>query len=228
MCGRFSITLEAGEVQLQLALGEMPKDWRPRFNVAPSQPVPVVIDAEQRDVGWMQWGLVPFWAKSADIGNKLINARAETVAEKPAYRAAFKQRRCLIVADGFYEWLKPGGRGVPSVPYYFHAKDGAPFTFGGLWEEWQDPDGKPLRTCTIITCEANEVVRPIHQRMPVILEEKARWAWLTKDAGPELQSLLTPARADFLASHPVSRMVNSPANDTPLCVEPAEGQGRLF
>ena len=181
MCGRFSITLEAGEVQLQLALGEMPEDWLPRFNVAPSQQIAVVTDAAGRDVQWMQWGLVPFWAKSPEIGNKLINARAETVAEKPAYRTAFKQRRCLIVADGFYEWIRPGGRSVPAVPYYFHAKDGAAFTFSGLWEEWKDPDGKPLYTCTIITCEANEVVRPVHHRMPVILEEEARWAWLAQE-----------------------------------------------
>jgi putative SOS response-associated peptidase YedK len=228
MCGRFTITLEAGEVQLQLALGEMPKDWRPRFNVAPSQPIAVVTDPEKRKVEWMQWGLVPFWAKAAEIGNKLINARAETVAEKPAFRDAFKQHRCLILADGFYEWLKPGGRSGPSVPFYFHEQKKAPFTFGGLWDQWKDENGRVLNSCTIITCPANEVVRPVHHRMPVIFAEEARWAWLAQGTAPDLQFMLAPVRADFLVSYAVSRMVNSPGNDSPACLERAEEQGRLF
>jgi putative SOS response-associated peptidase YedK len=222
------MTLEAGAVQLQLGLGKMPDDWQPRFNVAPSQPVAVVMDAASRDVSWMRWGLVPFWAKSPEIGNRLINARAETAAEKPAFRSAFKRRRCLVLADGFYEWLKPGGRGVPSVPYYFHEKDHAPFTFAGLWDEWENAEGKPLRSCTILTCPANEVVRPVHDRMPVILEETARWAWLTREAVQDLQALLVPVQEGFLGAYAVSRAVNSPANDSPDCVERAAEQDHLF
>lgn len=219
MCGRFTITLDAEEVQLQLGLGEMPADWRPRFNVAPSQPVPVVWDAEQRNVEWMQWGLVPFWAKSPAIGNKMINARAETVAEKPAFRQAFRQRRCLIVADGFYEWLKPE-KGGASIPYYFHEKHGAAFTFSGLWDEWRNGEGEVLRSCTIITSPANAVVQPVHDRMPVILDGDKRWAWLTEQDPLALQALLVPVQADFLEGFRVSRQVNSPQNDSAACVLP--------
>jgi len=228
MCGRFSITLEAGEVQLQLALGAMPKDWRPRFNVAPSQRVPVVIDADRRDVLWMKWGLVPFWAKSAEIRNRLINARAETVSEKPAFRTSFKQRRCLIPADGFYEWLKPGGRNIPSIPYYFHEKEHAAFTFAGIWDEWKDDTGSVLQSCSIITCAANEIVFPIHNRMPVILNEETRWDWLQKTDKIELESLLLPAKKDFLSSYAVSRTVNNPAVDSEVCLLPEHQQDRLF
>jgi putative SOS response-associated peptidase YedK len=228
MCGRFSITLEAEEIQLKLGLGELPEDWKPRFNVAPSQPVAVVLDPDHRDVHWMMWGLVPFWAKSTGIGSRLINARAETVAEKPAFRQAFQQRRCLILADGFYEWLKPGSQGAASVPYYFHEKHGLPFTFAGLWDRWQDQNGNELQSCTIITCPANKVVQPIHDRMPVILDEKARWEWLAPLANPALQALLRPVDDGFLERYAVSRIVNNPRVDAAECLAPQPGQDSLF
>lgn len=228
MCGRFTITLEARELQLNLSIGELPEDWQPRFNIAPSQLIPVVVDAGQRKVEWMQWGLVPFWAKSSGISSKLINARAETVAEKTAFRQSFLQRRCLILADGFFEWLKTGGRSIPSTPYFFHEKNKAPFTFSGLWDRWEGTDGKVLKSCTIITCNANEVVKPIHHRMPVILDEANRWEWLSSNEPQELQSLLVPIREDFLNTYPVSRLVNNPNIDSEDCLLPAREQGRLF
>ena len=228
MCGRFSITLEAGEVQLKLGLGEMPSDWKPRYNLAPSQPVPVILDPEKRVVHWMTWGLVPSWAKSPAIGSQLINARAETVAEKPAFRQSFTQRRCLILADGFYEWLKTGGSGKSSVPYYFHEERGLPFTFAGLWDCWQDHEGNELQSCTIITCPANGVVQPIHDRMPVILDDKARWEWLTPLAAPALLAMLKPIEDGFLERYPVSRLVNNPRIDNINCLTPQAGQESLF
>lgn len=228
MCGRFTITLEAGEVQLSLGLGEMPNDWKPRYNVAPSQLIPVVMDADQRDVRMLKWGLVPFWAKTAAIDNKLINARAETIAEKPAFRQSFAQRRCLIVADGFFEWMKPGSGKGPSTPYFFHERSHAPFTFAGIWDEWKPDDGKPLQTCSIITCEANDTVNPVHHRMPVILNEAARWRWLASDSVDELKTLLVPAADEFLVAYAVSRTVNSPAVDSEVCLLPEAKQNRLF
>ncbi len=228
MCGRFTITAKAEEFQQRLELGEMPDDWQPRYNVAPSQPIPVVTDADQRHVQWMQWGLVPFWAKNPAIGGKMINARAETVAEKPAFRQSFLRRRCLILADGFYEWMKTGGRKAPSIPYYFHEKNHAPFTFSGLWDQWEDQDGKKLQSCTIITCPANEIVGPIHARMPVILDDAKRWDWLTSNNLEELQSMLGPIGNSYLSAYPVSRSVNSPAVDSEVCLLPERQQDSLF
>ncbi len=228
MCGRFTITAKAEEFQLRLGLGEMPDDWQPRYNVAPSQSVPVVIDADQRQVHWMQWGLVPFWAKTAAVGGKMINARAETVADKPAFRQSFAQRRCLILADGFYEWLKTGQRKGSSIPYYFHREDHSPFTFSGLWDQWTDADGKILQSCTIITCAANDTVLPIHARMPVILEDTKRWAWLTMIEPQDLQSLLVPVDEAFLTAYPVSRSVNNPNFDSEVCLQPERSQDSLF
>ena len=228
MCGRFTITATAEEFQQRLELGEMPDDWQPRYNVAPSQSIPVVTDADQRRVHWMQWGLVPFWAKTAAIGGKMINARAETVAEKPAFRQSFLQRRCLILADGFYEWFKPGDPKVPAIPYYFHEKDHSPFTFSGLWDKWENADGKVLQSCTIITCPANETVFPVHARMPVILDETKHWDWLTQQNPQELQSMLVPVDKEFLSTYPVSRAVNSPAFDSEVCLLPEQQQNRLF
>lgn len=228
MCGRFTITAKAEDLQLHLGLGEMPGDWQPRYNIAPSQPVPVVIDAGQRQVQWMQWGLVPFWAKTHAIGGQMINARAETVAEKPAFRQSFTQRRCLILADGFYEWLKTGVGKGSSHPYYFHKRDHSPFTFSGLWDEWGDADGKVLQSCTIITCPANETVLPIHARMPVILEDSKRWDWLTLTDPQDLQSLLVPIDREFLSAYPVSRAVNNPKFDSETCLQPEQQQNSLF
>lgn len=188
----------------------------PRFNIAPTQFVPVVRHLEaDRFLSAMKWGLIPSWAKDEKIGNKLINARAETVAEKPAFRSAFKSRRCIVSASGFYEWKKLE-RG--KQPYYFYLKDKPVFGFAGLWEEWRDTEsGEILETCTIITTEANKVLLPVHDRMPVILKTEDYEQWLdTKLKDREmLEELLKPYPAEEMSSHAVSRAVNSPTVDSP-------------
>ena len=222
MCGRFTLTLDPGELQELLELGPFIHLHQPRYNIAPSQPIPIVKDPETRAIELYRWGLVPFWADSPDIGYRMINARSETVHEKPSFRAAFKYRRCLILADGFFEWhaQKPG---ESKTPYFFKLKDDAPFTFAGLYEHWQSPEGGELHTCTILTCEPNDLVREYHNRMPVMLGEGSRWEWLNPDESTEdLKSLLVPFPADHMKAFAVSRQVNSPKNDSPEILNPVE------
>lgn len=222
MCGRFTLTLEPGELQALLDLGPFIHIVQPRYNIAPTQPIPIVKDPATRAVELYRWGLVPFWSKDLDIGNRLINARSETAAEKPAFRAAFKYRRCLILADGFYEWKKEL-QSKAKTPYLFKLKDDSPFTFAGLYEHWEPPEGGELHTCTILTCEPNELVGRMHNRMPVMLDAEARWRWLDPELDSRsLQALLKPYPADQMKAYPVSKAVNSPGNDTPDVVEPVE------
>jgi putative SOS response-associated peptidase YedK len=219
MCGRFTLTLDPVELRQAFDLGEMPEEWIPRYNIAPTQPVAVVTDASARKVDFMRWGLVPSWAKDISIGSKLINARGETVAEKPSFRSAFARRRCLILADGFYEWQKTGTKS-PSIPYYFRLEDGGPFAFAGLWEFWQSSEGDGLKTCTIITTEANARVAPVHDRMPVILNPQTTWAWLGEGSGEALVKLLKPYPAEEMVAYKVSRMVNDPGKDVAALIKP--------
>ncbi|HNT55021.1 MAG TPA: SOS response-associated peptidase [Anaerolineaceae bacterium] len=202
MCGRFTLTLDADEIRTALRLGQIPAEWQPRRNIAPTEAVAVVVDAATRAVAWMRWGLVPSWAKDISIGSRMFNARAETLAEKPSFRAALQQRRCLILADGFYEWQKPASGRGKSQPFYFRLQDNGPFMFAGLWESWRQGDGETLRSCTLITCAANATVAPIHERMPVILLGDAPWQWLAAPA----QSLLAPLPAEALTVEKVSGM----------------------
>lgn len=220
MCGRYTITLHPEAVRQGLELKEMPSDWVPRYNVAPSQSIPVVTDAQERDVKMMRWGLIPYWAKDLTIGNRLINARAETLAEKPSFRQAFAKRRCLILADGFYEWQKGAGPKGKSQPYLFKLENGDPFAFAGLWEFWRSPEGMEIHSCTIITTNANAVVAPVHDRMPVMLNGDNLWKWLSQEKPDELESLLAPYPAEKMVRFPVSTMVNSPELDRPELVEP--------
>lgn len=227
MCGRFTLTLDPGELQELLNLGPFLHIVQPRYNIAPSQPIPIVKDSQSKSVELYLWGLVPFWAKDPKIGYKMINARAETVSEKPAYRAAFKYRRCLILADGFYEWqaVKDGGG---KQPYLFKLKNDDPFTFAGLYEHWESPEGGELHTCTILTCESNDLVSQVHNRMPVMLDEKARWQWLDPKAKEDqLLDTLAPYPAEKMKGFPISKAVNSPENDTPAVVEPVLDQWTL-
>lgn len=217
MCGRTTLTIQPDD--LQEAFGfEVPAGYRSRYNIAPSQNLLTIAGSgEERGFRFYRWGLVPFWAKEPSIGNRMINARAETVASKPAFRSAFRSRRCLVVADGFYEWARRRGG---KQPYRMRLKTGAPMTFAGLWERWEK-GGEPLETCTIITTPANEVVAPIHDRMPVILAPEARWAWLSDDTeSSDLEAMLVPYGSDDLEAYEVSTLVNSPANDEPECIEP--------
>jgi putative SOS response-associated peptidase YedK len=222
MCGRFTLTLDPGELREELDLGPIAAELHARFNIAPTQPVAVVTEPEKRQVELFKWGLVPSWAKDPTIGSRLINARSETLAEKPSFRKAFERRRCLILADGFFEWAHAGEKTARKTPYYFHLASGQAFTFAGLWEIWRSPGGEDLHSCTIITCPANERIAAFHDRMPVILPEAVRWKWLDPAAKPaDLNSFLTPYPAGEIAYHPVSPIVNSPAVDEPACILPA-------
>ncbi|HEY0079550.1 MAG TPA: SOS response-associated peptidase [Pyrinomonadaceae bacterium] len=210
MCGRFTQRKPAKALEGHFGV-EVP-ETRPSFNIAPTQNVLAIRGGDAgRDAAWLKWGLVPAWAKDASVGARLINARSETVAEKPSFREAFKKRRCLIPADGFYEWQRTGGR---KQPYFFRMKDDRPFGFAGLWERWEGEDGRVLDSCTILTTEANEVLLPVHDRMPVILhpEEYALWLEAGERERALLKELLRPYPADEMVSYPVSALVNSPGN----------------
>jgi len=198
-----------------------PALFAPRYNIAPSQPLLVVANRAERVLEEMRWGLVPSWADDPAIGNRMINARRESLADKPAFREAYTRRRCLVLADGFYEWKRDGKR---SLPYYYHRRDRRPFAFAGLWERWKQPDGAWLLSCAVITGEPNPLVAPIHDRMPVIIEPSDYARWLAPGAvAPEvLDELLHPAPPEPYALYPVSPLVNSPENDSPQCVVQAE------
>ena len=225
MCGRFTQTQSGKAVAAAFDLPEVPT-LEPRYNIAPSQPVLAVTAADalngasQRELRAFQWGLVPSWAKDPKIGNRMINARSETVAEKPSFRAAFKRRRCLIVADGFYEWQKTSGS--TKQPFHIHLDDHRVFGFAGLWEHWESGDGSLLETCTILTTAPNELMASIHNRMPVILPADDYEAWLDptlQDRG-FLESLLEPYDADAMQAYPVSTQVNNPRHDQAECLTP--------
>ena len=219
MCGRFTLTLEAADWQAAFGLEMEDAAWQPRFNIAPSQSIWVMTDAAGRRLEKMRWGLVPFWAKDPSVGSRMINARAETIMEKPSFRQAFAKRRCLILADGFFEWQKSKEKGK-SAPFYFQLTDGDAFAFAGLWESWFSPHGEELRTCSIITTQANAVVAPVHDRMPVILPREMCWEWLQLQQPQALHALLRPLPAERMRSQPVSALVNSPAVDRAECVKP--------
>jgi putative SOS response-associated peptidase YedK len=220
MCGRFTIMLEADDLREALELGSVPEDWYPRFNLAPSQRAGVVVDPGSRNLGWMKWGLVPSWAKDAEIGNRMINARAETLSEKPSFRQAFARRRCLIPADGFYEWQHPAGSKGRGRPFHIHLNSSQPFFLAGLWERWQPQEGDPLLSFTIITTQANELVASIHERMPVILTGQEAWNWLRPQPVGDLARFLRPYPSSEMAMAPVTFAVNNPANESPACIEP--------
>lgn len=222
MCGRFTLMIDAEDLQSEFDLQAVPAKHVPRYNIAPSQPVAMIKEWPARSLDWVIWGLVPSWAKDPSIGSKMINARSETVQDKPSFRTAFARRRCLIPADGFYEWKKSAGKG-PSTPYFFYAADHKPFAFAGLWEIWHAPDGGELHTCTILTTAANSLVAPVHDRMPVILSGSAFSEWLSPASPKILLDLLKPYPADRMNAHAVSSMVNSPFQDRPELVIPYAG-----
>jgi putative SOS response-associated peptidase YedK len=220
MCGRFTLTASREVLRDLFPLFDIP-DVTPSYNVAPTQTVLAVRVPAGRDkpeLAALKWGLVPGWADDPAIGNRLINARAETVAEKPAFRSAFRQRRCLVLADGFYEWQKVGRQ---KQPYLFRLQGGAPFAFAGLWEHWER-DGRAIDSCTVRTTSANELVKPLHERMPVILApaDFARWLDPKPATGPELQALLRPYPAEAMTAYPVSPQVNNARHNDAECVAP--------
>ena len=218
MCGRYTLSTPAGRLAEEFQL-DSTAEISPSYNVAPTQQVAAVVEDEGgRRLEMFRWGLVPSWAEDPEIGARMINARSETAPEKPSFRSAFRRRRCLIAADGFYEWKREDGG---KQPYYFRMQDGRPFGFAGLWESWEKGDGT-LRTCTILTTRANSVLEGIHERMPVILPSDSYNAWLDPDADrEELGELMIPYPGDDLETYPVSRFVNSPRNNDERCIEPA-------
>jgi len=219
MCGRFTLVSPFVAVAERFRAAA-PAGLRPRYNIAPGQDILCVVADGARRIEPMRWGLIPFWAKDPSIGNRLINARAETLAVKPSFRGAFAKRRCLIAADGFYEWRQAGRR---KVPVYVFLKSREPFGFAGLYEVWKAPDGREIRTCTIITTGANDLVRPIHDRMPVIVPETLEDRWLDpaeKDRGL-LESVLMPYPAEAMEAYEVTPAVNNAAHDGPDCILPA-------
>lgn len=232
MCGRYTLRFPAAAVSVLFhELEAVDADaLTARFNIAPSQPVLAVRahpHTGRMETVHLRWGLVPPWADDVNIGYKLINARGETLAEKNAFKHAFRRRRCVLPADGFYEWLAtPEGK----QPYYITLEDGQPFGLAGLWEHWQDPHGNELESCTIITTRPNRLVSKLHDRMPVILPEAALRQWV--DPGFEdvaaLEPMLEPYPAEQMRMHPVSKRVNRVAEDSPRLVEPIDEQTTLF
>ena len=264
MCGRFTLRAASSVVAEHFALFELPP-FTPRFNIAPTQPVPVIRlapgtvpvfagtmrsmvaktglspsdderrSAPRRELVFLRWGLIPAWAKDPSIGNRMINARAETVAEKPAFRTALRKRRCLLAADGFYEWQAGGRR---KQPYFIRLRDDRPFAFAGLWEMWEERRGdgtgtgpnlaadsgpvpvRSIESCTLLTTGPNDLMRPIHDRMPAILAPDDYAAWLDPavQEPTQLLPLLRPYPSEAMVAYPVGTLVNSPANDVPECV----------
>lgn len=221
MCGRFTLKTPT-ETLAEVFEVPVPQDLQPSFNIAPSEALVTVRADEQkakRELALLRWGLVPSWSNDPKVGNKMINARSETVATNGAFRSAFRRRRCLVLADGFFEWQRQEKR---KQPFYIHMKDDSPFAFAGLWEVWEGKDGTVLETCTILTTEPNDLMSPIHNRMPVILKPADYDLWLDpemQDAEP-LKALLRPYPKSKMEAYPVSQLVNSPSNDTPENLEP--------
>jgi len=220
MCGRYNMITDAHVLIDIFAINQVlaePEQLKPRYNIAPGQEVAIIRDTEQgRTLSMARWGLVPHWSREAKVKYSTINARAETIAEKPAYRDAFKRRRCLVPATGFYEWQQAGGQ---KVPYHIRLPDSNVFAFAGVWDHWEG-DGEGFDSCSIIVTSANRTMRTIHDRMPVILEPSFYNVWLNPahEHQAQLQALLVPY-SGRLTVYPVSRRVNNPTNDDPACVE---------
>lgn len=226
MCGRYTLTRHERIVEVVPNI-TIPSKLHivDRFNIAPTQSILAVANTAKLEAELMHWGLVPFWAKDKAIGNRMINARAETLTEKPAFKKNLEKHRCVILADGFYEWRKHDDGS--KTPMYIHLKDYRPFAFAGLWDVWRDEEAnEKLISCTIITTEPNELMATIHNRMPVILPHEAVLDWLDEKPrdGAELSAWLKPFPASEMLAHPVSRRVNTPANDSPDLVQPATAQ----
>jgi len=230
MCGRFTLTAGGPALADEFELADVP-ELAARYNIAPSQDVAVILrepSCTTRVLRNMRWGLVPHWARDPAMGSRMINARAESAAEKPAYRTPFRQRRCLLPATGFFEWKRIG---AGKQPMLLRRRDGRLFAFAGLWDRWHPKEGEPMESCTILTTEPNDLVVDVHDRMPVILPPEAYEPWLDPDLQEpaDLQSLLIPYDASEMIVHPVSPWVNATAHDDPDCIEPVDPDiGGLF
>lgn len=223
MCGRFSLTAEDFELKERFGVEVDSRIYTARYNAAPSQLLPVITNQEPGKAQFFRWGLIPFWAKEPSIGYKMINARAESLAQKPAFKQPLQKRRCLIPATGFFEWRKSGEK----QPFYFHLNDNELFAFAGLWEKWKDAEENEIFSFTIITTAANAMVNDIHHRMPVILPPGSENEWINDDDKVPAE-LLKPYDYRQMSLYPVSKKVNKPENDTPDILKPQKETGTLF
>ncbi len=220
MCGRFQLSVKGRHISERFNVEVFDEFYKPNYNAAPSQKLPVITNQEPGQLNYYKWGLIPFWAKDPKIGYKLINTRAETIMEKPSFKSAFSKRRCLIPANGFYEWKK--GKDNEKTPYHIFLKSDEIFAMAGIWETWKDGEGKPVHTFSIITTEPNALMEKIHNRMPVILPREIEKAWLKEDDPAALKSMLRPFEANLMDCYPVSSRVNSPANNDEKLLAPLE------
>jgi putative SOS response-associated peptidase YedK len=221
MCGRFTLIAPGEAIAELFQLTDVPA-LAPRYNIAPTQPIAAVrlsSSAGTRELSYFHWGLIPRWAKDIKIGSRMINARSETAAEKPSFRAAFKYRRCLVPADGFYEWQKVNGG---KQPVRIQMKNGQPFAIAGLWEHWSSSDGSEIESCTLLTTEPNDLLGPLHNRMPVLVDPANFDMWLDAKSyqGADVQQLLRPFSDEEMTFYPVSTHVNNPRNEDPSCIVP--------
>ncbi len=215
MCGRFSLTANEAELNLRFELAGGDAPYVPRYNGAPTQMLAVITGGNPHKMSYHRWGLIPPWAKDISIGNKMINARAETITEKASFRTPLFSKRCLVPSDGFYEWQQDAGK----QPYRIFVKDNPIFSMAGLWERWKSSEGNIIESFNIITTEANDFMKPIHSRMPVILKPEDEKTWLTSKDSVEILSLLKPYPTDEMDAYPVSKLVNSPRNEGPEVCE---------
>ena len=223
MCGRFTLSTSLKELTDRFGLDSFPVNLSPSYNIAPTQPVLTVRSmpgsSKQVQADFMRWGLIPAWAKDASLGARMINARSETASVKPSFQSAFRKRRCLILADGFYEWKKtPAGK----QPTRIQMKGGSPFAFAGLWESWNNPEGRTVHSCSILTMAANSFMKKIHDRMPLILQKDNESKWLdsSKNDPEEIKEMIEELPNDCFESWNVSKLVNTPTNNNPECIEP--------
>ena len=217
MCGRYSFAIEDALILERFGLRVRTAIYKARYNCAPTQNLAVIANESPDELQFFRWGLIPWWAKDASIGNKLINARAETLLEKPSFKNAFRNRRCLVPATGFFEWR----RNADKTPYHIMLKSGDPFCFAGLWDKWVTGDGEIIHSFTIITTSPNGLMEQIHDRMPVILPREQEHRWIAPQPDPSLVELLKPFPAGMMKAYPISKLVNSARNDAPHILEPA-------
>lgn len=210
MCGRFSFSYSQRIIEEIFDIEVDTEEYKPRYNCAPSQNLAVISNESPKKLSFYKWGLIPFWAKDISIGNKMINAKTKTIAEKPSFKQSFKSRRCLVPADSFYEWKQDKEK----MPYRIMMKNEKPFAMAGIWDRWKDAEGREMHTFSIITTEANELMKPLHHRMPVILERHNEQNWLESTDNDFLMSLLRPYNPDEMEAYPIVKLVNSPKNDS--------------
>ena len=217
MCGRYSFILEDEMIRERFGVTVRSAIYKARYNCAPTQKLAVISNENPGELSLYRWGLIPFWAKDIAIGNKLINAKSETILDKPSFRNSFKNKRCLVLSDGFYEWKK----GPVKTPFRITRKDGSAFAMAGIWDKWISPEGEEIRSFSILTTRPDSLMEKIHDRMPVILDRESEKRWIGNAAPESLLELLKPCDSSGLIAYPVSQLVNSPRNDSPNILVPA-------